>query len=462
MGEGAGATAAPAGRAPLTCDQLRREVAAGEIDTVVVAVTDMQGRLQGKRVAAPFFLTEVARHGCDACTYLLAADVEMTPAAGYAMASWEQGYGDFVIRPDLRTLRRLPWHAGTALVLGDLAWQDGSAVSVSPRQVLRRQLARLAERGWTAMAATELEFIVFRDTYEEAWRRGYRDLTPGTPYNADYSLLGTSPAEPLLRRIRLEMAGAGLTVESAKGECHPGQHEIVFTYADALTTADNHVVYKSGAKEIAAQAGCSLTFMAKFDGREGNSCHIHLSLRDPEDEPVFCDASGAWSTAFEHVLAGQLACLPELTLLLAPNVNSYKRFAGGSFAPTRVAWGRDNRTCALRVVGAGRSLRLEHRVPGGDANPYLALAALLAAGLHGLEQGLPLPPELRGNAYASPGEELPRSLTEAVDRFARSGVAREAFGDDVVDHYTTMGQVELATFGSAVTDWERVRGFERL
>jgi len=442
--------------------QLRQEIEAGRVDTVVVAMTDMQGRLQGKRVAARFFLEEVARHGTEACTYLLAVDVEMTPGTGYAIASWERGYGDFVIRPDLATLRPLPWQPGNWLVLGDVGWADGSAVAPSPRQVLRRQLARLAERGWSAMVATELEFLVFRDSYEEAWKRGYRELTPANLYNVDYSVQGTARLEPLLRRIRLEMTGAGLVVESVKGECNRGQHEIAFRYDQALTTCDNHVVYKTGAKEIAAQEGCSLTFIAKFDEREGNSCHIHLSLRDREDRPVFCEPSGTWSPVFQHFLAGQLACLPEMALLLAPNVNSYKRFAAGSFAPTAIAWGRDNRTCALRVVGQGSSLRFEHRVPGGDVNPYLAVAALLAAGMHGLQRQLALEPEFQGNAYQSSRPRVPATLRDAIDRFSGSEVARDAFGDDVVDHYATMGKLELAAFEAAVTDWERFRGFERL
>ncbi|HUY96791.1 MAG TPA: glutamine synthetase, partial [Verrucomicrobiae bacterium] len=345
---------------------------------------------------------------------------------------------------------------------GDVGWADGSAVAPSPRQVLRRQLARLAERGWSAMVATELEFLVFRDSYEEAWKRGYRELTPANLYNVDYSVLGTARLEPLLRRIRLEMTGAGLVVESVKGECNRGQHEIAFRYNQALTTCDNHVVYKTGAKEIAAQEGCSLTFIAKFDEREGNSCHIHLSLRDREDRPVFCEPSGTWSPVFQHFLAGQLACLPEMALLLAPNVNSYKRFAAGSFAPTAIAWGRDNRTCALRVVGQGSSLRFEHRVPGGDVNPYLAVAALLAAGMHGLQRQLALEPEFQGNAYQSSRPRVPATLRDAIDRFSGSEVARDAFGDDVVDHYATMGKLELAAFEAAVTDWERFRGFERL
>ncbi|HYT26568.1 MAG TPA: glutamine synthetase family protein, partial [Actinomycetota bacterium] len=396
---------------------------------------------------------------------------------------------DFVFRPDLATLRRIPWQEGTALVMCDLEWEDGSPVVASPRQILRRQLAELAGRGWQALVGTELEFIVFRDSYEEAWRRGYRDLEPANAYNVDYSLLGTARIEPLLRRIRNSMAGAGLTVESAKGECNYGQHEIAFRYAEALATADGHAIYKNGAKEIAAQDGCSLTFMSKYNEREGNSCHIHLSVR-ADDEPLLAEGSGeppggapvgregsgepqggapvnrdphhGLSELGRHFLAGQLACLRELTLFLAPNVNSYKRFAVGSFAPTAVAWGRDNRTCALRLVGHGPSLRVENRVPGGDVNPYLAISAIVAAGLHGIDKGLELEDEYVGNAYESDKPRVPTSLEEARELFAGSEVARLAFGAEVVDHYRNMARVELDAFGAAVTDWERYRGFERL
>src|SRR5665213_707913 len=394
-------------------EELREEVEAGTIDTVLLAITDMQGRLQGKRLVARFFLDEVAAHGAEGCNYLLAVDVDMTPVAGFAMASWERGYGDFVMRPDLSTLRRVPWIEGTALCLADVVWHDGSDVVASPRQVLRRQLARLAERGWTALAGTELEFIVFHDSYEQAQQKGYRDLDPANLYNVDYSLLGTARVEPLIRRIRNGMLGAEMAVEDSKGECNLGQHEINFHYAEALTTADQHSIYKNGAKEIAAEMGSSLTFMAKFNEREGNSCHIHFSIADAEG-PLFARDP----KVFDAFLAGQLAALQELTLLLAPNVNSYKRYAAGSFAPTAIAWGRDNRTCALRVIGHGASLRFENRAGGADLNPYLALAGLIAAGLHGVDAGLELGPVFEGDAYAA--QELPRlptSLAQARDLF---------------------------------------------
>ncbi|WP_460695788.1 glutamine synthetase family protein [Nocardia thraciensis] len=449
----------------LSVADLVRQVEAGQLDTVLVAMTDMQGRLQGKRCSARYFVDEVLDHATEACNYLLAVDVEMTTVGGYEMSSWDTGYGDFVLRPDLGTLRDVPWLPGTALVLCDVEHVDphGKPVAASPRQVLRTQLDRLAAHGLRAYVGTELEFLVFDDTYEQAYRAGYRDLTPANQYNVDYSMLGTARIEPLLRRIRNEMAGAGLYVESAKGECNPGQHEIAFRYDEALVTCDNHSIYKTGAKEIAAQEGRSISFMAKYNEREGNSCHIHLSLRNAAGDPVFAgDDPDGGSALLRHFLAGQLDCLRELTYLLAPNINSYKRFQDGSFAPTAVAWGRDNRTCALRVVGHGPSLRMENRVPGGDVNPYLAVAALIAAGLHGIDQRLPLEPELRGNAYRSERPRVPRTLRDAAQLFGDSEIAKAAFGEDVVRHYRNAAQVELDAYDAAVTDWERSRGFERL
>ncbi|MBD0712263.1 MULTISPECIES: glutamine synthetase family protein [unclassified Streptomyces] len=447
---------------PLAVEELRALVANGEIDTVVLAFPDMQGRLQGKRFAAPFFLDEVLGHGTEGCAYLLAVDTEMNTVDGYAMSSWDRGYGDFAMHPDLTTLRRLPWHDATAMVTADLAWHDGTPVAAAPRQILRRQLARLAELGLTAHVGTELEFIVFKDGYEQAWDADYRGLTPANQYNIDYSVLGTGRIEPLLRRIRNGMTGAGLTVESAKGECNPGQHEIAFRYDEALVTCDQHAVYKTGAKEIAAQEGHSLTFMAKYDEREGNSCHVHLSLQDAEGRNVMAgDEPGGMSATMRHFLAGQLAALRDFSLLYAPNINSYKRFQPGSFAPTAVAWGHDNRTCALRVVGHGRSTRFENRLPGGDTNPYLAVAGMIAAGLHGIEQHLELPPPCTGNAYTGEYAHVPRTLREAAELWETSELAKAAFGDEVVDHYRNMARVETEAFDAAVTDWERRRSFER-
>jgi glutamine synthetase len=442
----------------MNLDQLRNAAQAGRIDTVLLAFADMQGRLQGKRLTARHFLEAVVEHGAEACNYLMAVDVEMNTVDGYAISSWERGYGDFAMVPDFATLRLIPWHTKTALCLADLAWEDGGPVVESPRQVLRRQLDRLAERGLKASAATELEFIVFKDTYEQAFEKGYRDLVPANQFNLDYSLLATARIEPLIGRIRRQMDEAGLLVENSKGECNDGQHEINFTYSDALTAADGHSIYKTGAKEIAAQEGMAITFMAKYNQREGSSCHIHLSLQRADGTALFASDE----TAFERFLAGQLATLRELTLMYAPNVNSYKRFAEGSFAPTAVAWGRDNRSCALRVVGHGDALRIELRLPGADVNPYLALAAMIAAGLHGLDAELELEPRVEGNAYTSRKPRVPGTLREAHDLFAKSKLAKEAFADDVVKHYLNAARVELAAFEAAVTDWERVRGFERL
>ncbi|HXZ64275.1 MAG TPA: glutamine synthetase family protein [Streptosporangiaceae bacterium] len=447
----------------LTLDELRQLVATGLIDTVVLALTDMQGRLQGKRLSAEFFLEEVAHEFSEGCNYLLAVDVDMNTVDGYQISSWERGYGDFVLRPDLATLRRVPWHPATALVLADLYWLDGVPVVESPRQILQRQVARLAERGLVALAGTELEFIVFADSYEEAAARNYQDLRPANGYNVDYSILGTSRIEPLLRRLRTGMAGAGLYVESAKGECNLGQHEIAFRYAEAVTTCDNHSIYKTGAKEIAAQDGMSITFMAKPNAREGNSCHIHLSLRGTDGTPVLAgDSQHGLSRLGEHYVAGQLAALRELTLCYAPNINSYKRYVPGSFAPTSVRWGVDNRTCALRLVGHGYSLRAENRTPGGDVNPYLAVAAMIAAGLHGIDNELPLEPAFAGNAYADDGPKVPHTLRDALELWQGSQLAATAFGKDVIEHYANYARVELAAYDAAVTDWELRRGFERL
>jgi glutamine synthetase len=467
-----GATARPG---MMSMAQLQAAAGAGEIDTVTLAFTDMQGRLQGKRLSAEYFLDEVAEHYAEGCNYLLAVDVDMNTVGGYEMSSWERGYGDFVLKPDLTTMRRLPWLPATALVLADLTWLDGAPVIASPRQILQAQTARLAERGWVALAGTELEFVVYRDSYEQAADKGYQNLTPANQYNVDYSILGTSRIDPLLRRITTGMSGAGLYVESAKGECNLGQHEIAFRYADAVTTCDNHSIYKTGAKEIAAQDGMALTFMAKPNQREGNSCHIHLSLREQDSQPgpggkpgvngsPFLAGDGPYglSRLGEHYLAGQLAAMRELTLLYAPNINSYKRFVPGSFAPTAVRWGVDNRTCALRLVGHGQSLRVENRTPGGDVNPYLAVAGMIAAGLHGIEHELPLEAAFAGNAYIDSGPKVPHTLRDALELWENSDLAKQAFGADVVSHYANYARVELTAFDAAVTDWELRRCFERL
>ena len=405
----------------MNIEELSAEVDHGAVDTVLLALTDMQGRLLGKRLTARYFVAEIAEHGVEGCNYLLAVDVDMAP----------QGLLDVLLGA---RLRRLPAASGPRdaasgslaggdrRVPGDVAWEDGSDVTVSPRQILRGQLARLKERGWTGNAGTELEFIVFRDTYEQAWHKGYRELDPANLYNVDYSLLGTARVEPLIRRIRNSMEAAGMTARTPRASATSASTRSTSATQTRCRTADEHAIYKNGVKEIAAQEGMSITFMAKYDQREGNSCHIHFSLAD-EEGPLFHRDR----PLFESFLAGQLAGLRELTLLLAPNVNSYKRFAAASFAPTAVAWGHDNRTCSLRVVGEGPSLRFENRVGGADLNPYMALSAIIAAGLAGVDQGLELEPVFEGNAYSA-GElpRVPSSLRDARELFASSALARVA------------------------------------
>ncbi|MBI4172349.1 MAG: glutamine synthetase [Actinobacteria bacterium] len=442
-----------------TFEELKGAVERGEIDTVVVAFTDMQGRLLGKRLHAEFFCEEIgAGHPVEGCNYLLALEMEMDPVPGYSIASWEQGYGDFALVPDLATLRRIPWLEATALVLCDVGWHDGSPVRPSPRQVLRAQIEQAADLGYVPMIGSELEFYLLRQTYEQAHSQHYRELTPSVPYILDYHILASTYDEGFIRQIRNGMQGAGMKVETSKGEAWPGQHEINFRFADALTMADNHAVYKNGAKEIAHLNGCSITFMAKPDHTWiGNSCHIHSSLWTPGGEAAFAGESDV----FKQWLAGQIACLKELAVFLAPNVNSYKRYASGSWAPTTLAWGHDNRTCGFRIVGHGKSLRTETRIPGGDVNPYLAFAAVIAAGLYGIEQGLELPPPLEGNAYESDAERFPHSLREAIAALEGGRMARAAFGDQVVEHYLNYARTEQELFDGVVTCYERERFFER-
>jgi glutamine synthetase len=442
----------------LTLNDLKRDVEGGSIDTVVVAFTDMQGRLLGKRVHAQYFLDEhIADHGVEGCNYLLALDMEMDPVPGYSIASWEQGYGDFAMRPDLDTLRRIPWLEGTALVLCDVTWNDGSPVRPSPRQVLKAQVERAREAGYEPMIGSELEFYLLKESFEEAHAKHYRNLTPSVPYILDYHVLATTYDEPLLRQIRNGMYAAGITVESSKGEAWPGQQEVNFRFADAVTMADNHSVYKNGAKEIAHLNGCSITVMAKTDlSWIGSSCHIHTSLwRDGEN------AFAGGPDVFKQFLAGWIAGAKEMAIFLAPTINSYKRYAAGSWAPTTLAWGHDNRTCGFRIVGHGEGQRIETRIPGGDVNPYLAFGALIAAGLHGIEAGLELPPALEGNAYESDAERFPSTLREAIDALERGTIARAALGDDVVDHYLNYARTEQRLFDGVVTCYERERLFER-
>jgi len=445
----------------LSLEELRDLVERGEIDTVIAAFTDMQGRLLGKRLHGEFFVEEAeSGHEVEGCNYLLALDMDMDPVPGYEIASWEQGYGDFGFRPDLSTLRRIPWLEATALVLCDVEWHDGSPVQPSPRQVLKAQLERASAAGYTPMTGSELEFYVVRETYREAWDTRYGALTPSVPYILDYHVLASTYDEGLLRQIRNGMQGAGMRVESSKGEAWPGQHEVNFHFADALTMADDHVVYKNGAKEIAFANGCALTFMAKpFETWIGNSCHIHASLfRD--GQALF----GEDTPLFERFLAGQIACFKELAIFLAPTINSYKRYAPGTWAPTTLAWGNDNRTCGFRVVGHGpESLRVESRVPGADCNPYLAFAATIAAGLHGLEHAEDPGPRLDGNAYrATDAPRVPSNIVDAIAALEQSKLAVDAFGAAVHDHLVNTAQQEWAAFGGVVTDWERRRSFEQL
>ena len=447
----------------LTTDQLNELIDDGKIDTVIVAFTDMQGRLVGKRASARLFREEISSHGAECCNYLLAVDVEMNTVDGYRISSWEKGYGDMAMIPDLSTLRLVPWLPGTALVMADLTWLDERPVDPAPREILKKQISRLAKKGLVPYVGTELEFIVFDNSYRDAWSKGYVGLTPASDYNIDYAMLASTRMEPLLRDIRLSMEGAGLYCEGVKGECNLGQQEIAFRYEDALTTCDNHSIYKNGAKEIADKHGKALTFMAKFNEREGNSCHIHISFRGTDGSAVFADDADTlgMSKMFRHFLAGQLKTMRELTLFFAPNINSYKRFVDGSFAPTAVAWGLDNRTCSLRVVGHGLGMRVENRVPGGDVNQYLATAALIAGGLYGIEHELELEPMFEGNAYGSDAPRVPTTLREAAELFGKSEIAREAFGADVVEHYLNNARIEVQAYDAAITDWERVRGFER-
>jgi glutamine synthetase len=442
----------------LTIDELRADVETGAVDTVIAAFTDMQGRLMGKRLHAEFFLEELdAGHEVEGCNYLLALEMEMDPVPGYALASWETGYGDFGLQPDLGTLRRIPWHEATVVVLCDVQWHDGRPVAPSPRQVLKAQIERCRALGYEPMFGSELEFFLYRESYEEARAKKFEDLTPSVPYILDYHILAAGYDEEFMREIRLAMAKAGMSVESSKGEAWPGQHEINFRYADALKTADDHVIYKTGVKALAYQRGVSVTFMAKPDHRGvGSSCHIHSSLWQ-EGKAAFAGESDV----FKQYLAGQIACASELAIFYAPTINSYKRFAAGSWAPTTLAWAHDNRTCGFRIVGNGPSLRPETRIPGADANPYLAFAALLASGLYGIEQKLELGPPLEGNAYESDAKRFPYALRDAIAELEQGTVARQLLGDEVVDHYLNYARTEQQLFDKVVTNYERERMFER-
>ena len=439
----------------------------GSIDTVVVAFPDVYGRPVGKRVTADFFTEHVADHGIEACEYVLAVDVDMTPLPGYRFANWDTGYGDVVCRPDYATARRIPWLDGTAMVIADLTDTEGAPVEVSPRQILRRQLERAAERGLRVCSATELEFFLFRESYEEADAKGWKGLTPHTSTVEDYQLLQTTREEYILRRIRNEMRAAGIPVEFSKGEAGRGQHEVNVTYAESLETADRHLVFKNGIKEIAAQEGRAATFMAKWTMDDvGSSCHVHTSLWDAgSGDPLMADAShpSGLSSLGRRVLAGQLRGARQLAWCAAPTVNSYRRYVPGSWAPTAAVWGEDNRTCGFRVVGHGPGRRVESRIPGADVNPYLVLASSIAAGLYGIDHELDPGDPYPRNAYeATDVPRIPATLVEAIDELRGSKVALEAFGDDVHHHLLNTAEQEWAACNRHVSDWELARNFERI
>ena len=449
----------------LNFEELRAAVAAGEIDTVLVAQTDMQGRLMGKRFHAEHFLRSAweETHGCN---YLLTVDMEMTAVPGYKSASWAAGYGDYTMRPDLATLRRVPWLPGTALVLADLEdHRTHAPVPISPRAVLKRQIARAEAMGYLPMMASELEFFLFRTSFEEAASAGYRSLQPISAYNEDYHIFQTTKEEDVMRAIRLGLAGADIPVENTKGEADAGQEEVNVTYADALTMADRHVIIKNAVKEIAWGRGRAVTFMAKWSTTgAGSSCHVHQSLVGRDGLPAFADAGAehGMSPTMRHYVAGLLAHASEFTYFLAPYVNSYKRFMAGTFAPTKAVWSVDNRTAGYRVVGEGtKGVRVECRVGGADLNPYLAFAALLAAGLAGIEHEMELEPAFSGDAYGGEGREIPKTLRDAVAALDGSAMLRAAMGDDVVDHYVHAGRWEQRESDRVVTDWDLQRGFER-
>ncbi len=449
----------------LTMDQLAAAVTGGQVDTVLVCMVDMQGRLMGKRFQAEFFLDSGWRE-THACNYLLATDLEMVTVEGFAAASWANGYGDYVMRPDLTTLRLVPWLEGTALVLCDVLDHHHQPVPHSPRAVLQRQVARLSDMGYRAMMASELEFFLFEETYEQAAAGGYRGLNTFSRYNEDYHIFQTTKEEPVMRALRRGLQGAGIPVENSKGEADAGQAEINVRYSDALDMADTHAIVKNAAKEIAWAKGRALTFLAKWHtDSAGSSSHVHQSLQDSDGNPVFHDpdAPHGMSDVMRHFLAGQLAHASEITWFLAPYVNSYKRFQAGTFAPTAAVWSRDNRTAGYRLCGEGtQAIRVECRVGGSDLNPYLAMAALLAAGIAGIEQKLHLEPAFEGDAYVGKrARRIPENLPAATAAMRRSKMLRAAMGDAVVDHYVHVAIWEQQEHEREVTDWEVARGFER-
>ncbi len=439
-------------------------VESGRIDTVVMAFPDLFGRLVGKRTTGRFFLEHVAEHGTENCDYLIACDIANNPVPGYRFASYDQGYGDMVALADWSAAWVVPWVDKTALVICDLSEVDtGEAIREAPRSILRAQVDAAAAMGFRPMMGSEIEFFLFDSSYADAHATGYRDLRPAGDWVQDYHVLQTTRDEPVIGAIRRGLEAAGIPVEFTKGEAGRGQHEINLDYTDALAMADRNVVYKTAVKEIAAQHGKSATFMAKYDFDEtGSSCHVHSSLWTADGtRALFCDdQTQGPSDLFDHYLAGLLATAREFSLLWAPTINSYKRFQPGSWAPTGVAWGVDNRTLGFRRVGHGSSLRIESRVPGSDANSYLAFAGIVGGGLYGIRHELPLESEFVGNGYEANLPRIPSSLVEAIELWRNSAIAREVFGDDVHHHILVMAEAEWASFNKTVTDWERRRYFE--
>ncbi|HEV2296554.1 MAG TPA: glutamine synthetase family protein [Tepidisphaeraceae bacterium] len=451
-------------RPPLSLESLREKVNEGEIDTVLMVFPDTNGRLVGKRLTAHYFLDHATDAGTHGCNYLLTVNIEMDPLEGFELASWEQGFGDFGMKPDLSTLRLLPWQRGAAMVLCDVQFDDGKLVAEAPRSVLRKQLDRLASAGLTCNIASELEFFLFNQTYHQVHESGYAKLIPSSDYRIDYHTMQTTRDEPIMHALRQQMGMAGIPIESTKGEWGKGQHEVNFVYAAPLAMADGHMVFKQGAKEIAEQHGKALSFMPKILASEaGNSCHIHISIARGGENLFWDKGANQPSKYFRQFLGGQMKHSRELCYFFAPTINAYKRFQPGSWAPTRMAWAMDNRTTGFRVVGHGDSFRIENRMPGGDANPYLAFAAMIGAGLAGVEEGLDCGEPYKGNAYVDAKlEALPTSLKDAAELLERSELARRAFGDDVVNFYAHTARQEVNAFDAAVTDWERVRYFERI
>lgn len=445
-------------------NELKSRIDEGEIDTVIVAVPDVFGRLVGKRFTAPFYLKSVAEHGTHGCNYLLTVNIEMDPMDGFKLANWESGFGDFAMRPDRGSIRLLPWQPGAALVICDFVRDSGEYVMEAPRSTLRRQIDLLAGQGYVCKTASELEFYLFNTSYPDAFASGYRHLAPSSDYRIDYHTMQPARDENLFRTVRNMMCAAGVPVESSKGEWGRGQHEVNFVYGDPLPVADMHVVFKQGIKEIAAQQNRSITFMAKPSMSEaGNSCHIHCSLWNDERNAFWEDKSNGPSKLFRQFLGGLLKYSPELCYFFGPTINSYKRYQPGSWAPTRMAWSNDNRTVGFRVVGRGGGYRIENRMPGADANPYLAFAATIAAGMAGIREDLDCGEDYRGNAYVdSKLKALPSSLESAISLLRASKLAKEAFGEDVVEFYAHTGTLEVQAFNNSVTDWEKVRYFERI